>query len=80
MQEWEAGGLTDIDNLCLLCRYHHREFGRCGWQVEMAGGVPQWTPPAFIDLERRPVRNTVHQLPEIDFGVDVDIGAVGTRG
>ncbi len=77
IREWEAGGRTDIDNLCLLCRYHHREFSRCGWTVEMADGVPQWIPPPFIDLERRPVRNTVHHLPDIDFATDVDVSRAG---
>ena len=36
---WLDGGPTDIDNLCLLCRYHHREFERRGWPVEMSDGA-----------------------------------------
>lgn len=75
--EWENGGRTDIDNLCLLCRYHHRSIARHGWRVEMAGGVPSWTPPAFLDPERKPVRNTVHHPHEIDFRIDVDVGRAG---
>ena len=64
---WQDGGPTDVDNLCLLCRYHHREFERRGWRVEMSDGVPQWIPPPFIDLDRRPVRNTAHHPPDIEF-------------
>jgi hypothetical protein len=65
---WTAGGQTNIDNLCLLCRFHHRVFDDRGWTVEMNNGRPQWTPPAFIDLRRRPIRNTTHHPPDIDFG------------
>ena len=58
---------TDMDNMCLLCRYHHREFERRGWDVVMINGVPQWIPPALIDPDRRPIRNTAHHLPDFDF-------------
>ncbi|WP_375491527.1 DUF222 domain-containing protein [uncultured Jatrophihabitans sp.] len=66
---WQHGGATDLNNLCLLCPYHHREFERRGWTVEILDGMPQWIPPPWLDPERRPVRNTVHHLADIDFGV-----------
>jgi len=61
--EWCRGGLTEIFNLCVLCRYHHREFGPRGWQVTMRDGVPWWTPPARIDPNRTPIRNHMHDTP-----------------
>jgi hypothetical protein len=42
---WDDGGPTDIDNMCLLCRYHHREFTKRGWTVHIRDGTPDWTPP-----------------------------------
>lgn len=77
---WADGGGTDLDNMTLLCGYHHREFERAGWQCLMiasagppvsptggapagtvaGGGVPHWRPPAWIDAEQRPRRNTAH--------------------
>ena len=30
---WEAGGLSDLDNLALLCRYHHMVTHRNGWRM-----------------------------------------------
>ena len=66
---WLEGGGTDLDNMCLLCRYHHRSFEKHGWQVVMTGGVPHWKPPAWLDHERRPIRNTTHHLTDIDFDV-----------
>ena len=44
---WLLGGATDIDNLVLICGFHHREFDRAGWTVRMADGVPQWLPPGL---------------------------------
>lgn len=58
--EWADGGTTDLDNLCLLCGYHHREFQRRGWQVTMRDGEPHWIPPPLVDPNQMPVRNTIH--------------------
>ena len=66
---WNHNGHTDTDNMCLLCRYHHREFERRGWQVIMRAGTPHWIPPAWIDPDRRPIRNTAHHQADFDFRV-----------
>jgi hypothetical protein len=66
--EWHHGGDTDLENMCLICRYHHREFAKRGWQVRMAtDGLPEWIPPPWLDPDQQPRRNTAHHLPEIDF-------------
>jgi hypothetical protein len=67
IKAWLDGGLTNIGNMCLLCRYHHRQFEAAGWQVFMADGLPTWIPPAWLDPERRPIRNTAHHLDDITF-------------
>jgi len=54
---WRAGGRTDLDNLCLLCDYHHDRIDTGGWQVTMRDGVPWFVPPAWIDPARQPQRN-----------------------
>ena len=64
---WLHGGPTDINNMCLLCRYHHRHFDELGWQVSMRAGMPWWRPPTWIDPERKPIRNTTHHLDDIEF-------------
>lgn len=69
IRAWIDGGATDLDNMCLLCRFHHREHERRGWQAIMIDAVPHWIPPGFIDPERRPIRNTTHHLPDFDFGI-----------
>jgi hypothetical protein len=57
---WADGGATDLENLTLLCGFHHREFDRCGWAVTMIDGIPNWIPPPWIDSDRTPRRNTMH--------------------
>jgi len=49
---WREGGRTDLDNLCLLCDYHHDRIDSGGWQVTMRDGVPWFTPPAWIDPQQ----------------------------
>ncbi|WP_375430713.1 DUF222 domain-containing protein [uncultured Friedmanniella sp.] len=55
---WIDGGLTDLDNLTLLCRYHHHQFEQRGWTAAInADGLPEWTPPKWMDPQRRPLLN-----------------------
>jgi hypothetical protein len=67
IKDWLYGGCTDIANMCLLCRYHHRHFAAAGWEVFISGALPWWRPPSWIDPDRRPIRNTAHHLDDITF-------------
>ena len=55
--EWSRGGKTDLDNLTLLCAYHHHNFASRGWTCVMIDGLPAWIPPPWVDRERRPLRH-----------------------
>jgi hypothetical protein len=59
---WEHGGTTDLNNLTLVCGFHHREHERHGWQCRITDGVPHWLPPWWIDPDRTPQRNTTHHI------------------
>jgi hypothetical protein len=59
---WILGGATDIDNLTLLCHYHHANFEALGWECVMIDRVVHWMPPRSVDPLRRPVRNTSHEV------------------
>lgn len=54
---WAQGGSTDLDNLCLLCDFHHDRFEKQGWRITMLEGVPWFVPPAWLDAEQTPRRN-----------------------
>jgi hypothetical protein len=55
---WSEGGATDLENLTLLCRYHHHNFLSRGWDCTInPDGLPEWRPPSWIDRQRRPLIN-----------------------
>ena len=60
---WADGGTTALTNACLICRRHHRLLhNNSGWQVRLGpDGYPEFLPPAILDPERRPQRNTFHR-------------------
>ena len=55
---WAEGGLTDLNNLTLLCSYHHHNFLSKGWECRINHqGLPEWLPPWYIDRTRTPMIN-----------------------
>jgi hypothetical protein len=53
---WFDGGGTDLDNLILLCPFHHRCFDLEGWQLEVRDGVRYFIPPPWVDSAQTPRR------------------------
>jgi hypothetical protein len=70
IKHWADGGPTDLENLVLLCGYHHRIVHHGGWDVRIAAdGHPEFLPPAWIEPARTPRRNIRprhHQQPPPD--------------
>lgn len=59
IKEWIDGGNTDLNNLTFLCRYHHHNFLRRGWQVQLnPDGIPEWTPPKWVNRQQHAMINT----------------------
>ena len=60
-QHWSRGGPTDLENLILLCGYHHRFVHEHGWRIEASpNGLPLFRrpdgkvyPPERPDLDHR---------------------------
>jgi hypothetical protein len=57
IKPWRTGGRTDLDNLVLLCDYHHDRIETSDWTIEVRDGLPWFTPPAWIDPQQTPRRN-----------------------
>ena len=54
---WLLGGKTDIDNLVMLCREHHRVIHDSGWMVRIRDVHPEFIPPKWADPSQTPRRN-----------------------
>jgi hypothetical protein len=52
VRHWIDGGETKLENLALLCRFHHGVIHHDQWTVEMVRGRPWFTPPAWVDPDR----------------------------
>jgi hypothetical protein len=62
IKHWLHGGATDLRNLTLLCRHHHRLIHHSEWEVRMtSSGMPEFIPPAWLDRNRKPLRNVLHE-------------------
>ncbi len=59
IREWIDGGLTNLNNLTLVCAYHHHNFLARGWTCKInTDGIPEWTPPRWVDRDQKPMINT----------------------
>ncbi|HJY46811.1 MAG TPA: DUF222 domain-containing protein [Propionibacteriaceae bacterium] len=57
--DWIDGGPTDLNNMTLLCRYHHTHFLQKGWSCRINDDrLPEWVPPRWIDPQQRPQLNS----------------------
>jgi Domain of unknown function (DUF222)/HNH endonuclease len=66
IREWELGGDTALSNLVMLCSTHHREIHSSEWSVRIApDGLPEFTPPLWIDPEQKPRRNPTVPTPDL---------------
>lgn len=56
IRHWIDGGPTDLDNLVLLCGFHHRLLHHSDWEVVMGTDRHPWfIPPRSVDVARQPV-------------------------
>jgi hypothetical protein len=57
IKAWIDGGNTSLDNLVLVCAYHHARMLDQGWEIAIRDKVPWFIPPPLIDPEQKPLRN-----------------------
>ena len=64
---WIHGGATDLANLALLCRAHHRIVHNGGWDIIVGADQHPWfLPPEWMDPLREP-RPAHHRQPQPRF-------------
>ena len=81
---WELGGLTDVDNMVLLCRRHHTSLHLGKYSIVMVGGRPVFhlnddrraragpgAPPAGLRSVADPSRARRSGEPLTHYGLDV---------
>ncbi|GAA4781191.1 HNH endonuclease signature motif containing protein [Actinomycetospora chlora] len=54
IQSWLDHGDTAVENMCLLCRFHHQLVHHGHWTITMIDGRPWFTPPDWINPDRQP--------------------------
>lgn len=57
-EPWACSGETNLDEGVLLCCFHHRLIHTSDWEVRIVDDIPEFLPPAALDPDRRPRRNT----------------------
>ncbi len=63
---WADGGPTDMNNLVLLCGFHHRLIHHSDWDVFIGTDQHPWfVPPASVDPYRRPRQSYARAGPHI---------------
>jgi len=64
LRHWANGGPTDLNNTVLLCPRHHHTAHHQNWTIRIAAdGLPEFTPPPWIDPEQHPRRHHRHKPP-----------------
>src|SRR6266542_3183821 len=62
LRHWANGGPTDLLNTVLLCPRHHHTAHHQHWTIRIAGdGLPEFTPPPWIDPHQHPRRHHRHK-------------------
>jgi hypothetical protein len=63
---WGDGGPTDMNNLVLLCGFHHRLMHHSDWEVFIGTDNHPWfVPPATVDPYRQPRPSHARAGPHI---------------
>ncbi|WP_427915699.1 DUF222 domain-containing protein [Rhodococcus sp. KRD162] len=66
IRHWADGGPTNLNNLVLLCGFHHRLIHHSDWEVFIADDNHPWfIPPASVDPNRQPRPSHARAGPHI---------------
>jgi hypothetical protein len=81
IRHWADGGHTDVDDMVLLCRYHHRHTHEAGWTITRdRHGRYRLTPPPHKTRSHRPRPHPHRQTPNRGVSAVVMTGGVPVVG
>jgi hypothetical protein len=63
IEHWIRGGPTDLENLVLVCSFHHKLVHEYGWNVALNGNSTTWTRPGGKIYEPRPATRNGDRAP-----------------
>lgn len=64
---WRNGGRTDLDNLLLICSFHHRLAHEYGWSVRRSDdGSVEWRDPGGVRYRAGPMPDRRPETPPLD--------------
>lgn len=72
---YARGGQTTVDNLTLVCPFHHRWFERSGWDSVFARGLPAWRPPKSSDPRQRLLFHSRFRIALLGLPPELPLGA-----
>lgn len=72
---YARGGQTTVDNLTLVCPFHHRWFERSGWDSVFARGLPAWRPPKSFDPRQRLLFHSRFRIALLGLPPELPLGA-----
>ena len=66
LDEYQYGGPTDVNNMCLVCPFDHPLITDHGFTVRIGpNSRVQWTAPTHLDPHQTPRINTIHHPPDL---------------
>jgi Domain of unknown function (DUF222)/HNH endonuclease len=66
---WRDGGPTDLENLVLICAFHHRLVHEHGWSLQRGGdGSVRWFRPGGQPYRASPTPESSHDPPMLAVG------------
>jgi len=66
LDDYQYGGHTDVDRMCLACTFDHHLITDEGFTVRMGPAARvEWIAPRHLDPKQTPRINTVHYAPDL---------------
>ena len=74
IKHWVHGGHTELENLCLLCRAHHRAVHEYGYDVKVVdGNLVFYRPDGSVIAAPPPITSQPHKVVSLNHAAGIEI-------